>query len=270
MRSESGVSKKGTWTKTEDAGLDKGYKKYGFCWTAIVQDPELSLSQRTGPQVRDRFRTRFPELYSKDAREDQDKLSHLKNLQRKGAWTDAEDADLEKGYQKYGFSWTKILHDQALNLSHKTGAQVRDRFRTRFPSLYGEGPHHEATSGTAPKKKRQKGKQHRAKEDLNNRSSPDATAGAEKPISRRREHSADHSADESEDDRISVRANEEISSSKPSALASGAHNIMGILNSDVEDDQPSSPLRLDGWDANVTLPPLLWEEMATRPMFDLE
>ena len=52
------------WTKEEDASLIKGYEKHGFAWTAIAKDPELCLSSRTGAQVRDRFRLNYPRAYS--------------------------------------------------------------------------------------------------------------------------------------------------------------------------------------------------------------
>ena len=51
-------------------------------------------------------------------------------------WTADEDADLSKGYQKYGFQWTTIAKDKELCLSHRTGAQVRDRFRMKYPIVY--------------------------------------------------------------------------------------------------------------------------------------
>ena len=56
---------------------------------------------------------------------------------------------------------------------------------------------------------------------------------------------------------------------KQSLSATAPFNIMGLLNDDEEDNRLSS-FRYDDWDENVTLPPLLWEDMATRPMFDLE
>ena len=262
-------NRKGTWTEIEDTNLEKGYKKHGFCWTDITQDSELNLSHKTGPQVRDRFRTKFPELYGGDARRNPSRQrSHPKIIQRKGTWTDVEDANLENGYKKHGFSWAKIVNDPELSLTHKTGPQIRDRFRTRFPSLYGEDPRHDPVNRIARKKKRHEDtsdepaetvKPTRLKAKDNARVSGDAVAGAE-------EQSA-----EDKDEVVTQSANNSAeSSSKPSALNAGLHNLMGLLNSDVEDDQPSSPLPLDEWDANVTLPPLLWEEMATRPMFDLE
>jgi len=59
------------------------------------------------------------------------------------------------------------------------------------------------------------------------------------------------------------------SMTKQSLSVTAPFNIMGLLNDDEEDNRLSS-FRYDDWDENVTLPPLLWEDMATRPMFDLE
>jgi len=97
---------------------------------------------------------------------------------------------------------------------------------------------------------------------------PDTTAGAQELEDR--DDSSDESAIVSENDNDLARPKETISPGNLSVFNSGTNNIMALLNSDMEDDRPSSSLRLDGWDANVTLAPLLWEEMATRPMFDLE
>lgn len=59
--------------------------------------------------------------------------------------------------------------------------------------------------------------------------------------------------------------------SKAAAAATAPYGIMGLLNDDEEDNRPSTSFRYDDWDENVTLPPLLlWEDMATRPMFELE
>ena len=215
-------------------------------------------------------------MYGGDFRKESSRQRSTTN--RKGAWTEVEDAELEKGHQKHGFSWTKILHDPSLNLAHKTGAQIRDRFRTRFPSLYGLDSCHDITDRTAPKKKRRKDKSKQQAQGIqssrvkNNNHlirAGDTTAGAEEPNLEEMNESIDQSSNESEDDTV-TKANDGVHRDKPSGLTLSAHNIMDLLNSGVEDEQPSSPLRLDEWDANVTLPPLLWEEMATRPMFDLE
>lgn len=258
--------------------MERGYRKHGFCWTSIAQDPDLNISHRTGPQIRDRFRTKFPELYSGDFKQDPSERRPLhKSIHRKGSWNDAEDADLEKGYQKHGFSWARIVADPELSLGHKTGPQVRDKFRTRFPELYGEDIRHSPGDGT-PRKKGKDRKSEKlnqpadvqATEQSSHKHSsgdlPDTTAGAQDL--KYRDDSSDDSTNVNEDADELAGPGGTTSPSKPSTFTS--NNIMGLLNSDMEDDRPSSSLRLDGWDANVTLAPLLWEEMATRPMFDLE
>lgn len=197
---------------------------------------------------------------------------------RKGTWTDVEDEHLEKGYKKYGFSWTRIAKDPELDLAHRTGPQVRDRFRTKFPGLYGEDPRQHPRHGKEQKEKDMM-------ERLNRRGSQskEALIGDRPSILARLGGSADpmeksglqhglgrDNGNRSDPNEITVDPISTISPNRPSASVSSAFNILGLLNSDGEDDRPSSDLPLDTWDTNVTLPPLLWEEMATRPMFDLE
>ena len=51
------------WSGEDDQNLSRGFQKYGFHWTAISKDPELNLQDRSGPQLRDRFRVKFPIHY---------------------------------------------------------------------------------------------------------------------------------------------------------------------------------------------------------------
>lgn len=55
------------WREEEDANLIKGISKYGLQWTMIQQDPDLDLSHRKPPDLRDRIRNRFPEGYRQAA-----------------------------------------------------------------------------------------------------------------------------------------------------------------------------------------------------------
>ena len=57
-------ARKHHWTEEEDAELDKGFRKYGYQWNLMVKDPDLHFDRRSGGQIRDRFRLRFPELYN--------------------------------------------------------------------------------------------------------------------------------------------------------------------------------------------------------------
>ncbi|KAJ5557862.1 hypothetical protein N7513_003448 [Penicillium frequentans] len=54
-------------------------------------------------------------------------------------FTTAEDEALLKGYAIHGFQWTLIQQDKRLNLSHRRGTDLRDRFRTKFPTVYRDG-----------------------------------------------------------------------------------------------------------------------------------
>ena len=170
------------------------------------------------------------------------------------AWTDAEDADLVKGYQKYGFQWSLIARDPNLTFLNRTGAHVRDRFRLKFPDIYRDvsKTHRDALAEV---------KARRGKE-------------AEKPATNRNDGLAEvvetgHGHDDNDDyEGIQGHAFSH-SMTKQSLSATTPFNITGLLNDD-EDDNRLSSFRYDDWDENVTLPPLLWEDMATRPMFDLE
>lgn len=55
------------WTAEEDVALVNGYRQYGFQWCQMVKDTSLKFVDRTGPQVRDRFRQKFPELYAQQS-----------------------------------------------------------------------------------------------------------------------------------------------------------------------------------------------------------
>ena len=197
---------------------------------------------------------------------------------RKGTWTDIEDEHLEKGYKKYGFSWTRIAKDPELDLAHRTGPQVRDRFRTKFPALYGEDPRQHSRHGKDSREKKEVTEQSnepgsRSREALaGDKLSiiPNSAGSAEsEKLVLQHEQSRDDGG-ESDHNENSVEPIPAICPNRQPASASSTFNILGLLNSEGEDDRPSSELPLDTWDTNVTLPPLLWEEMATRPMFDLE
>lgn len=51
------------FNSAEDEALLKGYAAHGFQWTLIQQDPRLNLSHRRATDLRDRFRTKFPNAY---------------------------------------------------------------------------------------------------------------------------------------------------------------------------------------------------------------
>ncbi|KAL4791810.1 hypothetical protein BDV19DRAFT_287584 [Aspergillus venezuelensis] len=51
------------FTAEEDEDLLKGYAVHGFQWTLIQQSKELNLGHRRATDLRDRFRTKFPNAY---------------------------------------------------------------------------------------------------------------------------------------------------------------------------------------------------------------
>lgn len=53
------------FTDRDDNALLRGFDRHGPTWHAIRSDPELGFSSRHPTDLRDRFRTRFPEKYAK-------------------------------------------------------------------------------------------------------------------------------------------------------------------------------------------------------------
>jgi Myb-like DNA-binding domain len=51
------------WTEEEHRNLVKGFAKHGYQWTAIRNDTELNLSHRKATDIRDKFRSLFPQQY---------------------------------------------------------------------------------------------------------------------------------------------------------------------------------------------------------------
>jgi Myb-like DNA-binding domain len=51
------------WTEEEHQNLVKGFAKHGYQWTAIRNDGELNLSHRKATDIRDKFRSLFPQQY---------------------------------------------------------------------------------------------------------------------------------------------------------------------------------------------------------------
>jgi Myb-like DNA-binding domain len=51
------------WTEEEHQNLVKGFYKHGYQWTAIRNDTDLNLSHRKATDIRDKFRSLFPQQY---------------------------------------------------------------------------------------------------------------------------------------------------------------------------------------------------------------
>ena len=239
------------WTKEEDENLINGYKKYGFSWTAITKDPDMQLSHRLGAQVRDRFRLKFSELYQ----------------------AAPPSTGKTQGKPQPRYKPTKEKSDIGSSLEVATVPRTPKRRKT--------GLHTDASEGRkAPRTK------------------PRHTPLSSKPFTLPTELETatrvlNHDCEQ--DSRYeSVRdlrpepqglpqgvfpeilnySDERSRQSSVTADDARHLGILGLLN-DEEEEQvsrlPPFKYPYEDWgEDSVTLPPLLWEDMAARPMFDLE
>lgn len=137
------------WTEEETRHLMEGCKRHGVGnWKKILNDPSFEFNCRTAVDLKDRFRTSFPEEYARlypNARTHKLKrpsnnadVTQLVKINRKErrAFTPEEDERLLKGFLKHGPAWSKIQRDPTLNLSDRRSTDLRDRFRNAFPERY--------------------------------------------------------------------------------------------------------------------------------------
>ncbi|KAI8339660.1 hypothetical protein BC941DRAFT_421105 [Chlamydoabsidia padenii] len=145
-----GSRKRRRWGDDETDALLLGCMKHGVGnWKAIIKDPTLTFDRRTAVDLKDRFRTICPKpeyqhLYSQQGvstyylafdTAKQIPVTRKKRRSRR-LFNDEEDQALLDGVEKYGVSWARIAKDPQLNLSHRKGGDLRDRFRNKFPDRY--------------------------------------------------------------------------------------------------------------------------------------
>ena len=189
---------------------------------------------------------------------------------RRTPWSKEEDAAVREGYRQYGFQWTVIANDPSLGLTKRSGNQVRDRFRLKFAHLYGgQGAKNQTVGGAAPAPTEGNSSAHlqpvEAKGSVRNMINDDN----EERISI---HESDSEGPSDEDDHEPFSP-KRSTGGVTRASAAAPFDITNILNDEDLSNRPSTSFRYDGWgeSESVTLPPLLlWEDMATRPMFELE
>lgn len=153
-----------------------------------------------------------------------------------------------------------MAKDPSLRFANRSGPQVRDRFRLKYASVYEQG----GSAGTE------------IIPDANEVATDRRTSGFGVPtLKPMQEESEDRDYDDTDKESDDPEPPDQKSTAPAASksfttphLATAPYGITGLLNDDEEDNRPSASLR---WDENVTLAPLLlWEDMATRPMFDLE
>ena len=278
------------WTDEETEYLARGVAMYGIGkWKKILNHPGFKFQQgRTYVDLKDRFRTKYggkvsnipdrisaveglPPLVSRPPRVKTENPSKKgkakKGTERKGAWSEAEDNALIVGYEKHGFSWARIAKDPSLTFNNRSGPQIRDRFRQLFPTSYGEG----RVMKVRPNERAQ---------DLNTSISVPTTLNMASPLTTRDPTGSHMTANvglalsETEHHgamNIVYNQKTEDTASKLQSQPSACNAITGLLNDTLDETQPSSSLRIEeDWGHGVTLPPLMWEEMATRPLFDFD
>ncbi|KAI4195905.1 MAG: hypothetical protein LQ350_006889 [Teloschistes chrysophthalmus] len=266
------VRKRTKWSEEETRNLARGVDRFGVGkWTKILNCSDYTFSEgRTPLDLKDRFRTitgnspaqppeggSYEDLLgftttgqSRDAEQTSSKKEPQQPRRKpKHSWSTEEDEGLVKGYQKHGFCWKDISNDPKLPLGNRSGPQIRDRFRKRFPELYGEAP--------APAKEIQNPPNASTKpntKDPSNTTSLNSLLGSE--LNR-------YIGDGAPNRRNAAAPVKQVAS------ASAPHDINGLLNSDEQEYRQSS-FRDEDWDQNVTLAPLQWEDLCTKPMFELD
>ena len=220
-------------------------------------------------------------------------------------WTKEEDASLIKGYQKHGFAWTMIAKDRELNLSGRTGAQVRDRFRLTQPHAYASSVpiqladmariSPQTSPGPRAKKRTTNSNQISMiapATTLLERSDPpspynpfaSASEGAQKldmgsDLPFRPEKEVAPELYKSKDERSrqsSVAGDEARNLGILSLLNDDNHAKDGAEERQEEAEEeagrlPPSRYLYDEWGSDsLTLPPVNWEDLAPRPLFDID
>ena len=164
---------------------------------------------------------------------------------RKHHWTEEEDAELDKGFRKYGYQWNLMVKDPDLHFDRRSGGQIRDRFRLRFPELYNQQDRNAQPKKPSDKKSASK-------------------KPTQVPI---RNKSSDLNELVKGDDVDMEGDGRTLSKS-----ATAPSFTTGLLNADDEDNRLSNSILHDDWDwnENLTLAPVAWEDMANKPMFSFD
>lgn len=137
-----------------------------------------------------------------------------------------------------------MVKDINLHFNGRSGGQIRDRFRLKFKELY-EG------------------------QDMSHVLNKAATKPESQPI----EKSEQKQAPTAKPGDGTTQAAEDVGD--PGNQGKPPSNMAfpcGLLNSEDEDNRLSNSIlhtELD-WDENLTLAPLTWEDMATRPIFTFD
>ncbi|KZO97577.1 hypothetical protein CALVIDRAFT_562923 [Calocera viscosa TUFC12733] len=149
------------WTKEETQMLIDGCEAHGVGnWTTILNDPTYSFQSRSATDLKDRFRTYFPEEYRKHYPNAKTHINRSrasgsvsggihcferKEQVRKRPFCAEEDQALRTGFRRHGSHWATIAREYDVFKDRKL-TELRDRFRHIEPELY-------RTTGNKPKRR---------------------------------------------------------------------------------------------------------------------
>ncbi|KAF9238468.1 hypothetical protein BU15DRAFT_88326 [Melanogaster broomeanus] len=157
------------WTEDETQMLVDGCNTWGVGnWKAILKDPKLKFDNRSPVDLKDRFRTYFPDAYKEHYPNAKTHLSskvrstlpdgrsifEKTRSKKRRPFTEEEDRALKSGYEKHGTVWATIVKDPIFQEQNRRSTDLRDRFRNAFPELYQAAGY---KPRNAPKKKRDGG-----------------------------------------------------------------------------------------------------------------
>ncbi|KAH8101242.1 hypothetical protein BXZ70DRAFT_1064312 [Cristinia sonorae] len=139
------------WTMEETQMLVNGCNKWGVGnWKAILNDPEFVFDNRSPVDLKDRFRTYYPDAYKehypnakthlsskvRSALPDGSSIFEKTRSKKRRPFTEEEDRALKAGYDKHGTVWATIVKDPVFQEQNRRSTDLRDRFRNAFPELY--------------------------------------------------------------------------------------------------------------------------------------
>ncbi|KAF8553264.1 hypothetical protein OG21DRAFT_1414607 [Imleria badia] len=154
------------WSEEETQMLVDGCNTWGVGnWKAILKDPKLKFDNRSPVDLKDRFRTYFPDAYKEHYPNAKTHLSskvrstlpdgrsifEKTRSKKRRPFTEEEDHALKAGYEKHGTVWATIVKDPVFQEQNRRSTDLRDRFRNAFPELYQAAGY---KPRNAPKKKR--------------------------------------------------------------------------------------------------------------------
>ncbi|KAJ1507532.1 hypothetical protein HMI54_000835 [Coelomomyces lativittatus] len=133
-------SSKTLWTDSETNALFIGIQKHGVgCWKSILSDETLKQyfhPSRTEVSLKDRYRVVW------GSRSSPKPIIKVKTDRRKRRkWTVEEDQEALKWFEVLGAHWTTIAKkSDLLRQNNRSGTDVRDRVRNKYPDLYINAP----------------------------------------------------------------------------------------------------------------------------------